>query len=85
MHVAGKMQVDVFHRQDLGVTTAGSTAFDAEDRSQGRFAQGDDGFMTHVVQGLGQADSRQGLAFAGRVGVMAVTRTSFPSSFFERR
>ena len=66
MHVAGKMQVDVFHRQDLGVTTAGSTAFDAEDRSQGRFAQSDDGFMTHVVQGLGQADGRQGLAFTGR-------------------
>ena len=41
MHVAGKMQVDVFHRQDLGVTTAGSTAFDAEYRTQGRFAQSD--------------------------------------------
>ena len=58
VHVTGEMEVDVFHGQDLGITAAGSAAFDAKDRAERRFAQGDDGLMAHVIQGLCQADGR---------------------------
>ena len=38
VEVTGEMQVDVFHRDDLGITAAGSAALDAEDRTEGRFS-----------------------------------------------
>lgn len=78
VEIAGKVQVDVFHGDDLGVAAACSAAFDAEAGSQGRFAQGDDGLLTDFGEALGQADGGRGFAFAGGVGVMAVTRTSLP-------
>ena len=66
VHVACKMEVNIFHRQYLRVTAAGSAAFNTEYGAERRLAQGDDGFMAHVVQRLGEADRRQRLAFAGR-------------------
>ena len=66
MEIARKVQVDVFHGDDLGVSAAGRAAFDAEAGSQGRFAQGDDGLLADLGEALGQADGRRGLAFAGR-------------------
>ena len=66
VHIACKMEINIFHRQYLRIAAAGSTALNAEYGSKGRFAQGDDGLMTHVVQRLGEADRRQRLAFAGR-------------------
>ena len=78
VHVTGEVQVDVFHGQDLGIAAASSTAFDAEDRPQGRFAQGDDSLMAHVVQCLGQADCGQGLAFASRCRRDGRNQDQFP-------
>jgi hypothetical protein len=39
VHVAGEMQVELFHRHDLGIAAAGRAALDAEDRSERGLAQ----------------------------------------------
>ena len=66
MEVTGKVQIDVFHRNDLGIAAAGSTAFDTEDRSQGRFTQSDDRILADLAKSVRQADGRGRLSFAGR-------------------
>ncbi len=66
MHIPREMEVDIVHRDDLGIAAAGSTALDAEHRSQGRFAQGYDSLLADLVQSLHKADARRGLAFTGR-------------------
>ena len=69
MEVAGEVQVDVFHGDDLGVAAAGSATLDAEHGPEARLTQGDDDLLAKTVQGVGQADGRGGLALAGRGGV----------------
>ena len=64
--VAGEMEIDVFHRDDLRVTTAGSAAFHAEYRSHGRFAKTDNGFFADAIECVAQADRGCGFAFTGR-------------------
>ena len=41
VHVTGKMQVDILHRNHLGVATARGPALEAETGTQARFAQAD--------------------------------------------
>ena len=76
VEVTGEVQVDVFHRQHLCVSAAGSTAFHAEDGAQGGFAQGKHGWvfaswdvpvflLCQLVDAVGQADARGCFAFAG--------------------
>ena len=65
MHVAGKMQVDVFHRHDLRMTAAGRPAFHAETRTERRFADADHGVLADPVQPVAEPDGRRRLAFAG--------------------
>ena len=64
--VAGKVQVDVFHRHDLRIAAAGRAALDAEHRAQRRLAQAQHRLFAQGVHGVGQADARRGLALAGR-------------------
>ena len=66
MDVSGKMQVDIFHRDYLAVSSSGRTSFDAEAGSEGRLAQTDHGLFTYSIQGLSQTDRVGGFAFSRR-------------------
>ena len=80
VEVAGEVQVDVFHRQNLRITAARRAALDAEHGAQRRFAHGDHGLFADVVQCVGQADGYRGLAFArrGRIDGGYQNQTAFP-------
>ena len=69
VEVAGEVQVDVFHRNDLRIAAACCTALDAEDRAQRRLTQSDEHVLAELLHAVGQADSGRGLAFTGRGGV----------------
>ena len=69
MEVAGKVQVDVLHRDDLGPTAAGGTTLYAKDGTERRLAQGHGALNTATAQAIGQTDGRGGLALAGGRGV----------------
>src|SRR5699024_1686498 len=64
VHVAGEVEVDVLHRDDLRVAAAGRATLDAHDWALGRFADRDDGVLPGGAQGVSQADKGGGLAFA---------------------
>ena len=64
--VAGEVEVEVLHRDDLGVAAARRAALDAEDRAQGWLADAGDHLLADVAQGLGQADGGDRLALAQR-------------------
>ena len=66
VEIAGKVEVDVLHGDDLGPAAAGSAALDAEDRSQGRLAEGEDGVLSDLPETVRKTDGSGGLAFAGR-------------------
>ena len=68
MDVAGKVQVDVFHRHHLRVTAAGGAALHAEARAQARLADAQDRFFADEVERIGEADRGGCLAFAGGGG-----------------
>ena len=69
MKVAREVQVDVFHRNDLGIAAAGSTALDAENRAKRRLAQSDDGFLALPGKRITQTNGGRGLALACSGGV----------------
>ena len=69
VEVAGEMQIDVFHRQHLGITAAGRPALDAEYRPQRRLAHRHHRLLSQPLQGVGQTDGDRGFALAGRCGV----------------
>ncbi len=79
MEIAGEMEVDILHRHDLRIATAGSPALDAEARPERRLAHADDGLLADQIEPVAETDSGRRLALAGRVGLMAVTRISLPS------
>ena len=64
--VAGEVEVEVLHREELRVAAAGGAALDAEDRPEGRLAQGEHGVDADGVHALGEADGRDRLALAQR-------------------
>ena len=64
--VAGEMQVDVFHRHDLGVAAACRAAFDAETGAQRRLPQGYDDFFAQPSQRIANADRVGRFSFTGR-------------------
>ena len=66
VHIAGEVQVDVLHRDNLCVAAAGCAALDAEYRAEGRLAQGDHGLLAHLCERFAQTYGRGGLALAGR-------------------
>ena len=68
VEVAGEMEVDVLHGDDLGVAAAGGAPLHAEDRPEGGFAEADHRLLAEVVQGIAQAYRRRRLALAGRGG-----------------
>ena len=64
MEVAGEMKVDILHGDDLGVSAAGGTALDTEDRAERGLAQRDSALDAAATQSVGQTDGRRGLALA---------------------
>src|SRR4029077_6230506 len=64
VEVAGEVQVDVLHRHDLRVATAGCAAFHAEDGSERRLAQADHRFLADVIERIAQAHGGGRLALA---------------------
>ena len=66
--ISGKMQVDVLHRQHLGISSSGSASLQSEDRSQRGFPQGGYGALPDAVQSIGQPDRDGRFAFPARSG-----------------
>src|SRR5439155_9142037 len=62
MVVAGEMEVEVLHRDDLRVAAARGSALDPEDRAQGRLADRHRGAPADLVQALRETDRRGRLA-----------------------
>src|SRR2546422_9982706 len=58
------MEVDLFHRKDRGVTASCGPALRPEDRTEGRLSDRHDRLRADAVQGLAEANRRQGLPFA---------------------
>ena len=62
--VAGQVQVEVLHGDDLGVAAAGGTALDAEDRAQRGLPDAGDDVLADVLERLTEADGRDRLALS---------------------
>ena len=69
MKIAGEVQVDVFHGDDLGVAAARRAAFDAEHGAQRWLAHGNNGLLANAVERVGEPDGERGFAFACGRGV----------------
>ena len=57
MEVACEMQVDLLHRQYLGIATACSSALNAETRTKRRLAQSDSSFLANLVKAQRQTNT----------------------------
>ena len=66
MDVAGEVEVDVLHRQDLAVPAAGAAALDPEHGAEGGLADRDGSAHPDPIEGLREADRRRRLALAER-------------------
>ena len=62
--VAGQVEVEVLHRDDLALPAAGRAALDPEDRTQARLAEADRRLPADQVQALGEAHGGGALALA---------------------
>ena len=65
VEVAGEVDVDVFHRDDLAVSAAGGSALDSEDGAERGLAQRERDLFAELRKGLREADGGRRLAFAG--------------------
>ena len=63
--VAGEVEVEVLHRNDLGESAAGGPALEPEDRAQRRLPQAEERAAADVAHPLGQRDRGRRLALAG--------------------
>ena len=68
MDIPGQVEVEVLHRNDLGVTAAGGSAFDPERRPLRRLANAGHDLLLEHAKGLGQADIRSCLPLPERCG-----------------
>ena len=66
VEVAGEVQVEPLHRDDLAVAATGRTALDPERRPHRRLTQRDDRPLAEAVQRLREPDRGRGLALAER-------------------
>jgi hypothetical protein len=73
--VAGQVEVEVLHRDDLAVAAAGRAALDPEHRPERGLADADRGLVADVVQAPAQPDGRRRLALAERRRRDRVTTT----------
>ena len=66
VQVAGEVQVQVLHRDDLRVAAAGSAALHAEHRPERRLAQAEDRLAAELAETLRERDRRRRLPLARR-------------------
>ena len=66
MEIAREMKIDIFHRDDLRIAAAGSTALDAHAWTEGWFTETDHRLLAELRQSLPKADCGRSLAFTGR-------------------
>ena len=66
MKVARKMQVDVGHRNDLGITAAGRAAFHAETRPEARLTQADQRVLSEQIHRVPETNRGRRLSLACR-------------------
>ena len=66
VEVTGEVQIDVFHRNNLGITAAGRATLDAEAGSKRGLPQTDDGALAQPIQRIAKPNGGGGLAFTGR-------------------
>ena len=64
VHVAGQVEVEQLHWDDLAVTAPRCATLDAESWPHGRLADGDGGSLADVTETLPEADGSGGLALA---------------------
>ena len=83
--VAREVEVQVLHRHDLGVATAGGAALDPEDRPERGLAQAEHGPVTDVPEPCASETAVTVFPSPALVGVIAVTLISLPSSTSRRR
>ena len=69
VHIAGEMQVDVFHGNNLSVSATCSAALYAEYRAQRRLTKSYHNILAQLTHTICQTNCRSGLAFACRSGV----------------
>ncbi len=84
--VAGEVQVEVLHREQLRVAAAGRAALDAEDRAERRLAEGEHGVDADARSCVSERPTAVTvLPSPSGVGVMAVTSMILPSGLSLRR
>ena len=66
MEVAGEVQIDVFHRNNLGITAAGRAALDAEAGPERGLPQTDDGALAQPIQRIAKPYRGGGFSLASR-------------------
>ena len=66
VEVSGEVEVNVLHRKDLRVTSAGGAALDAKAWAEARLPQANDRLLAKFVEGIAEADGCRGLSFSGR-------------------
>ena len=64
MEVPGEVEIQILHRDDLGVAAAGGTALDTKAGAQGGLAQCEDCLLSKERQRIGKADGDRGLALS---------------------
>ncbi len=64
VEVAGEMEVDRLGGNDLSEAAARGAAFRAEDRAEGGLADGGDGAVAELAEGLSEAEGGDGFPFA---------------------
>ena len=65
VQVAGEVEVQVLHRDDLRVAAAGRAALHAEDRAERRLAEAQDRAAAELAEALRERDRRRRLPLAG--------------------
>ena len=69
VEVAGEVEVDVLHGDDLGVAAAGGAALHTEHRAEGGLPQGHQGVFAQTAHPIGQTHGGGGLALSGGGGI----------------
>ena len=79
--IAGEVQIDVFHRHDLGVAAAGCAALHAEHRAEAGLAQADHRLFADLVEGIAEPHRGGGLTLARRRGAQCGDQDEFTVGF----
>ena len=62
--IAGQMEIEVFHRHYLRISSAGRAPFDSEYRAERRLTDTNSGALADSIQGHREADCVDGFPFA---------------------